>query len=110
MKEYKVVLESHAEEDIKNAIFWYELQQENLGNLFWKETLKCLKTIQSNPFLFQKSHKITRRAIVNKYPYGVYYVVSEQDNQVKVMAVLHFKRSGRILASRLRTSKLRRKE
>lgn len=110
MKEYKVVLESHAEEDIENAIFWYELQQENLGNLFWEETLKCLKIIQSNPYLFQKSYKFTRRAIVNKYPYGIYYAVYEKENLVKVMAVLHFRRGGRVLVSRLRTSKIRRKE
>ena len=104
MIEYKVELESHAVEDIENTILWYEKQQENLGSLFWEETLKCLKIIQGNPYLFQKSYKYTRRAIINKYPYGIYYAIYEQDYRVKVLAVLHFSRSGRTLLSRLRIS------
>jgi plasmid stabilization system protein ParE len=105
MKEYKLLVEAFAEEEIENAYYWYELQQENLGDLFWNEILSCLKRIQGNPFLFQKAYKITRRAIVNKYPYGIYYVISEEERLVKVIAVLHFKRSKRVITSRLRDPK-----
>jgi plasmid stabilization system protein ParE len=101
MKRFNLVVESYAENDIEEAYKWYENQQIKLGKAFWEEVLSTLIKIQDNPFLFQKSYRNTRRAMVRKFPYGIYYTVSREEGLIQVIAVLHFKRSRRVITPRI---------
>jgi hypothetical protein len=42
-----------------------------------------------------------RKAIINKFPYGIYYTVEEK--QIIVLAIAHHKRGTQIIKQKLKT-------
>jgi plasmid stabilization system protein ParE len=50
-----------------------------------------LDGIEAHPFGYQVVYRNTRRVLLDKFPYSVYYLV--QDESVIVLAVIHHKRN-----------------
>ncbi len=69
------------------------LNKIGLGIEFINQIDKAFHKISINPFAFQKIFKDTRRYIIGKFPFGIYYLVGEDNKEIQVIAVLHFKRS-----------------
>lgn len=79
-----------AEQDIDEAAHWYEAQRNGLGREFLDEVTSCLKLIASQPEMFDAVHRGVRRALIRRFPFGVFY---RQDGpRIVVMAVLHASR------------------
>ncbi len=98
MKDFSLIINPFAEEDLKDAKKWYDLQLEKLGDDFLKEIRKTIFHIQKNPLQFQKVRKQTRRAIVKRFPYLIYFVVNDQ--VINVFAVFHSSRSPEVWKER----------
>lgn len=49
---YKIKLDPLAKNDIDDNIDWYNQQQPNLGNRFYKHVKETLGLIEQNPFSF----------------------------------------------------------
>ena len=62
----------------------------------------ALGRINSSPFLYQTVDADVRRALMRKFPYGVYFLV-DGDKRV-VLAVLHLKMHPDTWRSRLKDS------
>ncbi len=84
---YSVYLRSDAETDIEEAAKWYEKQREGLGDEFLDEVLSVFETISNNPYVYAVIHRRIRRAIINRFPFGIYYRI-EEDSLV-IIAVMH---------------------
>lgn len=95
---FAVVLKSWAENDILEAAKWYSEQQSDLGKRFSDAVYEKLIVISNNPNLFQQRYKQVRVAIVNSFPYAIYYTID--DNKIVIHAVLHAKRNPRIWKKR----------
>lgn len=80
-----------AEADLREASGWYEGRRARLGDEFLLEAERCLPLIQENPRLFAELHRSVRRALLKRFPYGIFYVL-EQETAI-VLAVLHQARS-----------------
>jgi toxin ParE1/3/4 len=80
-----------AEADLLEASGWYEGRRAGLGDEFLLEADRCLTLIQENPRLCAEIHRSVRRALLKRFPYGVFYIL-EQDTAI-VLAVLHQTRS-----------------
>lgn len=76
-----------AETDLRDASAWDEGQRTGLGDEFLLEAERCLALIQENPRLFAEIHQSVRRALLKRFPYGVFYIL-EQESAI-VLAVLH---------------------
>ncbi len=50
----KIVIRPLAEEDLDEAIFWYNEQKEKLGEEFLFEFRDTLKVVSLNPLAFRK--------------------------------------------------------
>ncbi len=87
---YELHLLSCAEEDISNAIIWYDKQLKGLGQRFLLSIDASIQSIQRNPFLYPKIYKNFRRALIQRFPFGIYYSI-ERDTIV-VIAAFHEKR------------------
>ena len=87
-----------AERDIGGAAAWYEGQREGLGHEFLDEVARTIKLIARTPSLYPLVHRQTRRALLNRFPFAVFYRVDGQ--QLMVVAVMHAKRSPRHWKSR----------
>jgi len=84
---YKLTYRKEAEQDLNEAAQWYEKQSEGLGFDFLDEVEKKGKTIESNPFLFEKVYKSLHRTVVERFPFNIFYIT--EDNSIIVVAVIH---------------------
>jgi len=50
-----------------------------------------IERISKNPFQYKEIYKDVHRALVNRFPYGVYYVIKGEI--VSVIGVLHARRN-----------------
>ncbi len=98
MKIYKLLINPFAELELNEAKEWYNLQQEHLGERFVKEIDKTLTRINDNPFQFPQKKKQIRKAVVNNFPYSIFFYVS--DNLINVFAIFHYSRNPMIWKKR----------
>lgn len=86
----RLIVRPEAEADIGDAYAWYESQRSGLGQRFLDELSRCLDHIQSAPKRYQPVRNEARRALLRRFPYGVFFVTDER--QASVIAVLHMAR------------------
>jgi toxin ParE1/3/4 len=100
---YQLLISDESRFDILDAVSWYEERVPGLG----KELENCLdegfNKILSNALHYQKRYKNLRIHFINKFPYGIHYLVEE--NVIKVFGVFHTSRSPRNWTSRLKQAK-----
>ena len=84
---YRIYLRPDAETDIEEAAQWYEKQREGLGDEFLDEVLSVFKIISNNPYMYAVVQRHIRRAVIHRFPFGIYYLI-EEDSLV-VVAVMH---------------------
>ena len=84
-------LRPEAEADLQEASGWYDDQKDGLGDEFLAEVERSLALIQDNPRLHAEIHKNVRRALLRRFPYGLFYLIEAE--AVVVLAVLHHSRS-----------------
>ena len=88
---YTVRLRVEAEQDITAAAFWYEQQQSGLGQEFLDEFMAVRLRLAESPLMYPIVHKSTHRAIMNRFPFGVYFRVDGA--VVVIVAVMHGSRN-----------------
>ena len=86
-----VYLRKDAEQDIIHAAGWYEDQRPGLGGEFLDEALRTLTLIGENPTMFPDVHGGVRRALVGRFPFGIFYRVEKKI--VVALSVMHGRRS-----------------
>jgi plasmid stabilization system protein ParE len=96
----RVIIRSDAEEDIAEGYTWYEKQQPGLGIQFVNELSATVDAIQDDPLRFAKTFRRLRRALVHRFPYGVFYIVST--DALVIVAVMHLARDPRRVHRRTR--------
>jgi plasmid stabilization system protein ParE len=91
-------LRPEAELDLSDAALWYEEQRPGLGHQFLDEVLAIFSKLAETPLLYPIVHRNTRRALIHRFPFGVYYQV--EDTAIVVVAVMHGSRHPRRWKSR----------
>ena len=91
-------LRPESEQDLADAAIWYEEQREGLGNQFLDEALSVFSVISDTPLMFPIVHRNIRRALLHRFPFGVYYLI--ESDEIVVVAVMHGSRNPRRWKSR----------
>lgn len=86
-----VIISPEAEADLTQAYQWYEEQVEGLGSEFLLCVEACIQSIARSPKIYQKVHKNIRRALVRRFPYGIFFI--EEANHIRLVAVFHARRA-----------------
>jgi len=86
--------------DLDNAHAWYESQSKGLGEEFFRRVEAAAARALSNPALYQKIDKYTRRILLKRSSYALYY--RYDDKYVYVTAVWHLRRDPAEIEERLR--------
>ena len=73
----KVVFRPQADEEVQSARLWYEEQHPGLGIDFANSIDEVIERISSNALAFPMVQGETRRAVVRRFPYGIYFRVLE---------------------------------
>ncbi len=88
--------EDEAEEELRNALHWYEDREEELGHRFFASLKEAEACIQHAPEAWQpvpgtrQKQPPLRRKVVDGFPYLVVYL--ELETEIRVIAIAHSKR------------------
>lgn len=77
--------------DIERAYVWYERERTGLGEEFLTEVFTSVQTVLERPETFPVLHRQTRRALVRRFPYALFFqVVGER---IVFVACFHVRRN-----------------
>ena len=89
-----VVYRRQVGRDLAAGFGYYEGQTEGLGERFLAAVDSVFDAIERYPQMFAQVHGEVRRALVSRFPYGVFYRIEAK--RVVVLAVLHTARDPRL--------------
>ncbi|HWQ69101.1 MAG TPA: type II toxin-antitoxin system RelE/ParE family toxin [Patescibacteria group bacterium] len=95
---FRPVFRPQAEAELLDAQAWYERQRPGLGRAFAAAVYRAIASIVQNPLAYPRVHGETRRALVQQFPYGIYFRVAS--HELVVLAVMHGRRLPRRWQSR----------
>jgi plasmid stabilization system protein ParE len=81
----QVVFRPQAEDEVLQAREWYDARRAGLGREFAQEVDSLIARIVGNPVAFPRVHNETRRAVLSRFPYAIYFRTSQ--DAVVVLAV-----------------------
>jgi len=94
----EIIIRPEAESDLADAHKWYEERSEGLGSDFLRSIEATIAFIKRYPKMYPKVYKNVRRALIRRFPYGIFYIISQK---IVVIAVLHARRDPKILKERI---------
>jgi len=83
----EVRLRPEAEMDMAGAAVWYEARRPGLGQEFLDCVRATFDAIAERPNMCSIVHRRTRRALLHRFPFGVYYRI--ETDAIVVIAVMH---------------------
>jgi plasmid stabilization system protein ParE len=86
-----VVVRLAAAADVAEAYRWYEERRIGLGEEFLAAVDAAVGSAADNPQLYPVVHRDTRRVLLRRFPYGLYYRVLA--TRIVVVACFHAKRA-----------------
>jgi toxin ParE1/3/4 len=95
-----LLVRPEARHDISEAAGWYEKREDGLGEKFLLVIDQTFVRVAANPDLYPQNYQTLRRALVQRFPYSVFF--REFGNDVIVYAVLHQRQDYKILDDRLK--------
>ncbi|SRR5260221_5939488 len=97
---YRLIVRPLAEEDLKEAMEWYNLQLEGLGDKFIHFVDRKLSEIVINPLHYQIRHKSIRTTLVDKFPYNIHFTI--KNDKIVVHSFYHTSRNPKRIIKRLK--------
>jgi plasmid stabilization system protein ParE len=89
----RLVVGTAAEADVLDAALWYEQRSPGLGREFLRAVDAALAEIAAMPERYPIVCGEARRALLRRFPYGVYFVLTP--GLVSVIACMHARRDPR---------------
>ena len=94
----RVIFRRDARAESRAAARWYERARAGLGDQFADAVQETLDRIVQMPGRFAIVHKDTRRALVDHFPYAVFFRVVS--GRIRVIAVFHTSRDPAVWQQR----------
>jgi plasmid stabilization system protein ParE len=95
----RLVLRTRAEQDLAEAARWYEEQATGLGRDLLEEADVVIARVMRFPESHPVRHRQFRRALLRRFPYGVFYAV--EADEIVILAVLHLAQDPSAIFGRL---------
>ena len=89
--ERRILIRPEAAFEMNAAFDWYDGQRAGLGSEFLRAVDAALAAIARDPMLCREIRPGVRRALLRRFPYGVFFGTTDVD--VTILAVLHHRRS-----------------
>ena len=99
---FSVNLHLEAEKHLLNHFLYYEGKLTGLGNEFLLSFEACMNYIQRHPLSCEKRYKSFRMAIIDRFPYGIFYLINEQHKTLLISGVYFLQINPRTIKSELR--------
>ena len=95
---YRVVIQPVAKAEVAEAAAWYESQERGLGREFLRAFRAATAVLRRNPFQYQPVDEQTRRLLLRRFPYSVFF---EVHSDVVVLACVHQARDPAVWQQRV---------
>lgn len=89
-----LVFRKRVGKDLAGGYRWYEEQRAGLGEELLAAVDASFDEIEEFPEMFACARGNVRRAIVNRFPYAVFYQI--EPKRIVILAVLHTARDPRL--------------
>ncbi len=99
---YEIILSKEAEFDIEEGVEWYDSTKRGLGFEFAYRIEEKFELIEEHPFMYAEIYKDIRRVLLKKFPYAIFYYVSEEQKEINVFAIINTQRNPRIWKGRVK--------
>ncbi|HCE44476.1 MAG TPA: type II toxin-antitoxin system RelE/ParE family toxin [Lentisphaeria bacterium] len=96
----KIIILAVAEQELAEAILYYNSECPGLGYELALETKESLVRINSFPDAWPPFSRTTRRCLVNRFPYGILY--RKNEDEIIVYGIMHLKRNPENWSKRLK--------
>jgi toxin ParE1/3/4 len=96
---HRLTVSDRAVREIGEAYEWYEEQVSDLGHEFLAALEAQFELIAKSPQLYAETQRGVRRALLSRFPYGVFY--ASKDEIVSILGVVHTSRHPRRWPRRL---------
>ena len=90
---HEMTIRAEAQIEMIEAFIWYETKGEGLGDEFLRAVEATLAALKRNPMGYPSAFKKIRRALLRRFPYGIFYFV--ENFQIVVIACFHSSRDPR---------------
>ena len=90
-------LTAEAWADVRKAIVHYSLQHFDLGSEFLNEVERIVAHIQEAPLLSTLVDAPIRRALLHRFPFGVFYVAGDADVPDVIVAVMDLRQDPEVI-------------
>ena len=84
-------IRDEAEADLEEAALWYESNRMRLGMEFLDAFERTAQAIAENPSRFPEVHLNIRRALLPRFPFGIFYLPTP--SHIDIVAVFHASRN-----------------
>lgn len=84
---HTLILRQEAERDLFEAYRWYNEKVPGLGSDFLAIVERALESINENPARFPVVYRNVRRALMRRFPYGIFFMV--EGDLIIVLGVMH---------------------
>jgi plasmid stabilization system protein ParE len=88
-----------AQQEVDDAVFWYNNQTENVGLEFLDELDRAVRLVKSYPLAFTEIEPEIRRCRLARFPYALIFGIEPQT--IVVIAVAHLHRQPGYWSDRL---------
>lgn len=90
LSRYSLIVRPEAEAELLEAYKYYEERTQGLGDAFRDDVDACLNLIARYPGAYQVVEEDIRRALLRRFPYGIFYLVDGR--RVVVFSCFHASR------------------
>lgn len=90
---HRLTVSDRAVREIGEAYEWYEEQVPGLGTEFVEDLEAQFDAIAESPRLYAATQRGVRRALLSRFPYGVFY--ASKGDIVSILGVVHTSRNPR---------------
>lgn len=87
---HRLIVGEEAEAEALEAAQWYELHAPGLGAELVETIEITLARIAENPLQFPVVYRGVRRALMRRFPYGIFFRV--HPSHIKIVAIMHHSR------------------
>lgn len=87
MSKLTEVLSLQAENELEDALYFYDLISTKIGDNFLNQINTCIESILLNPETYKLEFDVYRQAVVKKFPFVIIY--TKIDSKILISAIFH---------------------
>lgn len=87
MSKLTEVLSLQAENELEDALYFYDLISTKIGDNFLNQINTCIESILLNPETYKLEFDVYRQAVVKKFPFVNIY--TKIDSKILISAIFH---------------------